>query len=76
MTPATATVTPSTATPATTTPATATPAETPRLPAPTARARRRDLAAEMRNQNTGASQQNRTGAVMVEMPGQPRVPKR
>jgi hypothetical protein len=71
MTPATATVTPSTATPAT-----ATPAETPRLPAPTARARRRDLAAEIRSQNTGAAQQNRTGAVMVETPGQPRVLKR
>jgi hypothetical protein len=71
MTPATATAMPATATQASTTPA-----ETPRLPASTALARRRDLAAEMRSQNTGASQQNRTGAVMVEMPGERRVPKR
>jgi hypothetical protein len=71
MTPATATATLATATPASTTPAV-----TPHLPASTARARRRDLAAETRSQNTGASQQPRTGAVMVETPGQRRVPKR
>jgi hypothetical protein len=72
MTPATATAMQATATPASTTPAV-----TPRLPASTARARRCDLAAEMRSQeNTSAAQQPRTGAVMVETPGQGRDPKR
>jgi hypothetical protein len=72
MTPATATATRATATPASTTPAV-----TPHLPASTARARRRDLAAEMRSQeNTSAAQQPMTGAVIVEKPGQGRVPKR
>ncbi len=64
-------------TPATATSASTTPTVTPRLPASTARARRRDLAAEMRSQeNTSASQQPRMGAVMVETPGQGRVPNR
>jgi hypothetical protein len=66
-----------TATPATAMPASTMPAVTPRLPASTARARWRDLAAEMRSQeNTSASQQPRTGALMVEKPSQGRVPKR
>ncbi len=76
MMPATYTATPATVTPDTATPATMTPASTPCLPASTARARRRNLAAEIRSQNTGASQQPRTGAVMVVTPSQPRVPKR
>jgi hypothetical protein len=47
-------------------------AVTPHLPESTALAGWRDLAAE----NTGAAQQPRMGAVMVEMPWQRRVSKR